>query len=109
MMASLLTIVEVVALLLIVWHCLCALNHMGPDTPIGVSLAVVLVFTATLSRGYLLTAGDAEPGLIHAALAVGIALGMLANRRRRITCPCLPSWPHVEPGDGDTTRRHGSC
>lgn len=90
---------EIAALGIVFWHAICACNHMSAATPRAIVVAVALVFASSATRAFLVAIGEAEPGVIQAAFAWGIAIGMVANRRREIACPCLPSWPHVGKPD----------
>lgn len=85
-------LVEVSALAVIGWFAICGLNHMGRKTRPAMVAAVVTLFAGTLARLWLLVGAPDKSDPSVAAILFAVAVGMLANRRRSINCPCLPSF-----------------
>lgn len=92
MIVVLLAIVEIASLGVVIWHALCALNHMSRATRPSIIAAVVFVFAGAACQLFLLLIGEARPGIVEAAFNAGIAVGMLANKRRDVRCPCVLSF-----------------
>lgn len=96
------TLVEGLALAIIAWHALCGLNHMSRATSKPLVLAVAILFAGCVARAYGLLQGYAEADISTTPLLVAFAIGMLIERRRSETCPCLPNLSR-----GRSNRREG--
>lgn len=83
---------ESVALAIIAWHAACGLNHMSRATHKPLVLVVCLVFAGSVARALCLIAGHAVADASTALLLLAFAGGMLIERRRSDTCPCLPNF-----------------
>lgn len=79
--------------LVVLWYCICSINEMGPATPHGQRLAVVLIAAGVFAALCRIFAG-AIPDTPDILLLTGLMVLVRYNCRRGV-CPCvmMPTWP----------------
>ena len=82
MIRALLLALDLLSLLVLLWHSMHSLNAMcWGRTPLGIIAAVVLLFTGAAVRLALLADGaTSDPASV--LLLTGLAIGLIANRRQ---------------------------
>lgn len=86
------TILEICALATILWFSLCAFDQISKSTNIILAVVVCVIFAASIARGWGLFTGELKADLSSAVLLAAFAVGMVVERRRNDSCPCLPNY-----------------
>jgi hypothetical protein len=88
----------------LVWHCLCAANHMTKKTNHWVRMSIVVISSAAFGEIALILAGK-QPTVVEALLIIGILTSVSANRRVA-NCPCIVSAVRGCPAQTKTVQIH---
>lgn len=88
----------------LVWHCLCAANHMTKESNHWVRLSIVVISSAAFGEIALILAGK-QPTVIEALMITGILVSVSANRRVA-NCPCIVRAVHGCPIQKKTVQIH---
>lgn len=97
--STLMILAHAAACLIIVWLSLCNINRMTPTTRHGVRAAVVLIATGAFSALAADLIFTRTPGLAEWLLTIGVATGLLADRRSA-ACPCAFQTTNRTPSHG---------
>ena len=86
-MAISLSLIAALAALVVLWHCVCAINVMTSDTDHGLRLAIIAMACGAFAELAGIVAGSL-PDIPETLLLVGF-VAMIYTNRRRTSCPCL--------------------
>lgn len=84
-----LILIEVFGLAVLLWYALGALNRMGRATHYGIKWSAIFTAVGVSWRLMLLCSGVSSPDLGSALMMLGLAAGLIFNRRRASSCPCI--------------------